>query len=289
MSHHERDNTTLDPRLIAAFNAMNEQPAEHPDWPGFQQQVINSMQHSKPSLAARLTKTLTNWLSLPLPRLGLAASAILAMVAGLLFLTGQPGISYASVVTQLRELSSMVLTSNVQLDHDSRTTTIIHYQRPDLIRTETTTWMRGEPISSTLVITDLAQQQSVVLIEGSNMAMVIELPEQNLDNPKFNPLFWLDELQQRPEESAVNLGARRIDGFKAVGYQVQTERLDIVIWADQQTSIPVRFEIMPLPGSALPPDFNIFGDAQINVELDPALFIQDIPSNYQLMPIDVSN
>lgn len=285
MTAHETDHP-LDPRLARAFETMQQLDAEHPDWPGYQQRLIQSLPTSRPSLADRISGRLQDWLKQPASRVGLATSALLAMVVGLLLLTSQPGISYASVAAQLRQMNTMILTSIVAVSPQIHTETIIHYQRPDRIRSQTVTWMNDEPLSTTLTLTDLSRQQSVVLMTDSKMAMRITLPEQVALRAEQDPLFWLEDLKQWPADAAIDLGTRDIDGHQAQGYQVRTEWLDIVIWADQQTAVPVRFEITGLPDRGLPEDFLILGDAQIDVAIDPALFELQIPSDYRIMPVD---
>jgi hypothetical protein len=105
-------------------------------------------------------------------------------------------------------------------------------------------------------------------------------------------------------EQCTRLGAREIDGVKAEGFEVRNlkvfsspfpkylfelESIDMQLWVDVNTSLPIEVEAEGILGKGLLTGFqDMIGketvfNIQCDVELDPAMFELNIPDDYTLM------
>ena len=75
------------------------------------------------------------------------------------------------------------------------------------------------------------------------------------------------------------LGAKTIDGRAAEGFRIQMGVMDIKIWADPKTLLPIRVEEASRSGTGFKVSL-VMTDFQINVDLDKSLFSLDVPPGY---------
>jgi len=150
--------------------------------------------------------------------------------------------------------------------------------------------MRQTTSQGAIVISDLQQGKIVTLMPEQNKAIVIEMeniPEDE-DRSQFNMFHEIrkriQEAQETEDESVSFLGEREIDGLTTIGYHVQRPGVDITVWADPQTKLPVQME------NTVGPVTYTMTDIVFNVELDKTLFSLEIPEGYtvQTMQVDVS-
>ena len=86
------------------------------------------------------------------------------------------------------------------------------------------------------------------------------------------------------------LGAETIDGRTAEGFRIQLGAIDVKIWADPKTLLPIRVEETTEAADG-PKVSIVMTDFQVNVPLDESLFSVDVPPGYtvqQTMQIDAS-
>jgi outer membrane lipoprotein-sorting protein len=77
------------------------------------------------------------------------------------------------------------------------------------------------------------------------------------------------------------LGSRTIDGKQAEGFQTAYGGIQVKIWVDPATAIPVRLEESSI-SSAGPVGHTVMSDFQVNVDMDESLFNLDVPEGYSL-------
>ncbi|KPL24608.1 MAG: hypothetical protein AMJ75_03120 [Phycisphaerae bacterium SM1_79] len=70
------------------------------------------------------------------------------------------------------------------------------------------------------------------------------------------------------------LGQRNIDGRKAIGFQAKNPHVELTIWADPETAMPIRIKL--LLGQSL----YILKNIQFNVAVDESLVSMDPPAGY---------
>lgn len=84
------------------------------------------------------------------------------------------------------------------------------------------------------------------------------------------------ESQLAPE----NLGTRRMDGRKVVGYAAGGDHR-IEIWADVKTSLPVKIVL------GIGPNLTTLSNFQLDVPVDDALVSMDVPEGYNMQKSDL--
>jgi len=88
----------------------------------------------------------------------------------------------------------------------------------------------------------------------------------------------ITELQNDPNVSVEPLGEKEIDGQIAKGFQATGPDVELTIWADPQTALPIRMEQQWRQMQFVCTDF------QFDIELDESLFSMEIPEGYSELP-----
>ena len=83
-------------------------------------------------------------------------------------------------------------------------------------------------------------------------------------------------LQESPDFVVEELGEQEIDGQRAIGFLAKNPEAELTIWADPQTTLPVRIEHQT--GQLLVICKNI----EFDVPMDESLFSMDVPEGYTL-------
>jgi hypothetical protein len=86
----------------------------------------------------------------------------------------------------------------------------------------------------------------------------------------------ITHLDSRPDLPVKQLGEQQIDGRKAYGLQVSEANATLTIWADSETRLPLRIEM--LQGQV----FAILKNIKFDVEVDDDLLSMDVPAGYAL-------
>jgi outer membrane lipoprotein-sorting protein len=141
-----------------------------------------------------------------------------------------------------------------------------------------------------VVISDLQKGEIVTLSPAQKKAFVVELENMpdDEDQSQFN-LFSeirkrIREAQESQDASVEFIGEKKINGITVIGYHVQKPIVDITVWADPQTKLPV--EMINKSG----PTTYTMTDIVFDVELDESLFNLEIPDGYTVhtMQVDAS-
>jgi outer membrane lipoprotein-sorting protein len=146
----------------------------------------------------------------------------------------------------------------------------------------------------TIQIVDGQKDKAITLIPATKTALVVEL--KNLPPDKENPFGktfqGLRELvvqaQQGKAKKIERLIAKTIDGRPAEGFRLEWGAMQIEIWADAETSLPVRVEQHTTSGAKV---HVVMSDFETNVDLDESLFSLDVPKDYtiqQTLQLDLS-
>jgi outer membrane lipoprotein-sorting protein len=131
-----------------------------------------------------------------------------------------------------------------------------------------------------VVISDLQIGKIVSLVPAQKKAYVIEfenIPEDQ-DQSEFNMFSsirqHIQETQESDDASVEFLGEKQINGLTAIGYHVQKPGIDMTIWADPKTKLPVQ-----MTNSMGPATYTIT-DIIFDVEVDESLLSLEIPADY---------
>lgn len=84
------------------------------------------------------------------------------------------------------------------------------------------------------------------------------------------------KLEDDPNIPVQKLGQQEIEGRKAVGFHVSDQNIELTIWADSKTALPIRIEL--LQGRTR----TIIKNIEFDVPLDDRLVSMDVPTGYTL-------
>jgi len=142
--------------------------------------------------------------------------------------------------------------------------------------------MRQELPGESYLVMDLKSSRSVTIIPQQKMVMVMKrtgLPQgakDQMSNDFFGELRRrVEELRGSGPKDAEWLGEKDFNGRTARGFHKHQEGIDITVWADAETCLPVLMEIR-YGGGALVTMSNF----ELDVPLDPALFSMAVPEGY---------
>lgn len=160
---------------------------------------------------------------------------------------------------------------------------------PSHERTETIA--EGDKISA-ISIVDGEKDKAITLVPASKTATVIN--SKNFpkgENPFGRTFRGLQELVANAQSGKAGkvrpLGTKTIDDRSAEGFGIQVGSIDVQVWADAKTLLPVRAEYV----SAEPSASTTMTDFRVKVPLDEALFSVNVPADYtiqQTTEIDAS-
>lgn len=125
-------------------------------------------------------------------------------------------------------------------------------------------------------IIDLESSKVMVLDEGTKTVFYIDLKNlPSIPNYTEHLKNLITKLENSPEFEVKKLGEQIIDGKKAVGFVATCEGIEVTIWADVKTAIPIRIEQKE-------PNLNVIcKNYQFDIEMDDSLFSMEIPQGYK--------
>jgi outer membrane lipoprotein-sorting protein len=137
---------------------------------------------------------------------------------------------------------------------------------------------------TTVQIVDGQQNKALILDPTEKTAVLINVTNLPTDreSPYGRTFEGLRETVRRAQEGkAANvevLEGDAIDGRPARGYRLQAGSVEVKIWADPATNLPVRVEQTYAVGGT--ETRVVMSDFQVGMELDPSLFSLDVPEGY---------
>jgi hypothetical protein len=230
-------------------------------------------------------------------RLAVAATALIALVGLMSWLVpgGGVAVAFADVSEALSNVHSATwkTTSVVEIKVPERKTVTLSanamFLAPSRERTETTA---DGAQSSAIAIVDGQKDKAITLVPATKTGTVVNLKNSAAkDNPFGRTFQGLQELVANAQSGKAGkvqrLGLQTIDGHEAEGFHIQVGSIDVKIWADPKTLLPVRVEVT----STEPSTRVVMTDFRFNVPLDESLFSVDVPPGYsveQTVQIDAS-
>jgi outer membrane lipoprotein-sorting protein len=156
---------------------------------------------------------------------------------------------------------------------------------PSLERIET---KMGDEILS-INICDLRAKKWLTLIPKQRMAIVYKMENAPTDRPVNGSFELMRErfrkAQADPDKGSRPLGEKVIDGVAAVGFRLDDKTGSTDVWADPNTSLPIRVETTFL---SEPKTKVLMTNFQYDVELDESLFSFDPPQSYTVREMALS-
>ncbi len=134
-----------------------------------------------------------------------------------------------------------------------------------------------------ILVTDFQKNKSIVIIPAKKSAFMISvknMPQNNSRGSTFEGLRKIvADAQSSKGRKVERLGAKTIDGCTAEGFHIQMGAIDVKIWADPKTLLPVRVEQNTV-AAAGPKVSIVMTDFQTNIDLDESLFSLEVPPGY---------
>src|SRR5208282_2806497 len=209
------------------------------------------------------------------------AAAVLIAVAGLMsWLVPGSGtaLAFGDVAQALNNVQCATWkTASVVKDAHNGTVTMNAtgmFLAPSHERTETTT--QGKKM---IQIFDGQKDKAITLDPDAKTATVINLKNLPTVSPFGKTFQGLRDLVAGAQNGKAGkvepLGADKIDGRRAEGYRIQIGAVEVKIWSDPKTLLPIRVE--ETTRAAAGPEVRIvMSDFQVGVDLDKSLFNVDV-------------
>ncbi len=212
----------------------------------------------------------------PITRIAAAAVIIIAVLVGLNQIIGSTP-AFADIVRPLLTARTATFKMTINIEGEPGQTFEGMFMGPSRMR-------HVVPLGN-IQIFDWTQRQSITLIPTLKKAMIIEM-ENIPENQDQNQLNMFQEIRKRirkaqenENESVKFIGERKIDGVNAIGYRVEDLGMDMTVWADAKTLMPIRIEYSmgEMTGHE---GTVIMSDIVFDVELDESLF--EVPEGYEV-------
>ncbi|MBN1362659.1 MAG: hypothetical protein JW993_18825 [Sedimentisphaerales bacterium] len=205
-------------------------------------------------------------------KLAAVAVVVIAALVAIHFL-GNPlssTVSFASVIEPILNANTAVL--DIVIGEEKEGTPVIH----DMVmgsRIRRSLSTMGDATS----IIDLESSRILVLSQKDKKAQFVSMeglpPIPNYLDHLKNILV---KLQESPDFAFEELGEREVDGRTLLGFHIKHPRVDLTLWADPATGLPVRIEQNEGQMRV------ICKNMRFDVPMEEALFSMDVPEGYTL-------
>ncbi len=212
----------------------------------------------------------------PITRLAAGVVIITAVLIAIHF--WESPIVFADVVKPILTARTVVFNVIMSEGEDVTVTRVMNMGRQRV---------RGEVLSAdgetaqVIIITDYDTSQMLQLIPKQKTAVLIELKEipetEKPENVLETMRNIITELQNDPNVSVEPLGEKEIGGQIAKGFRATGPDVELTVWADPQTALPIRLEQKWRQMQFVCTDF------EFDVELDETLFSMKIPEGYSAL------
>jgi hypothetical protein len=205
-------------------------------------------------------------------KLAAAAAIVIAVLIGFHFV-GNPfasTLTFAKVIQPILNANTAVL--DIVIGEEKEGVPVIH----DMImgsRIRRTLFT----LPGTVTIIDLKDSRILTLSEEKKEAQYVSMKGlPSIPNYLDNLKNVITKLQDDPQFRAEGLGQRQFDGQTLIGFRATHPRMEVTIWADPSTGLPVRIE--QNEGQLRV----ICKNVRFDEPMPDALFSMDVPPGYKL-------
>lgn len=209
-------------------------------------------------------------------KLAAAAVIVLAVLLGLQFV-GTSGVTFAKAIQPILSANTAIL--DIVIGEEKEGAPVI---RDMILGSRIRRTLSNVPANVSII--DIEAGRILSLDESKKEAAYISLKDlPSIPNYLDHLKTVLVKLQESPHFVTENLGIRQIDGRDAVGFSMKHPKIEIALWADAQTGLPVRIEQKEGQLTV------ICKNVQFGVSLDESLFSMEVPEGYsqQKMELDL--
>lgn len=140
------------------------------------------------------------------------------------------------------------------------------------------------PPGAPIMIFSQEHWQLLSLLPDQKQAVLIDLnkyPDQKPENFVESIRNVINEQKTDPNTTIEQLEDTVMDGRDVIVFRASSEQDTLTIWADPETLLPVRLELIQNDLHAVITNF------QFDIELDPSLFSMDIPAGYSTASVQM--
>jgi len=206
--------------------------------------------------APRRTRRVGGWLA--------AAASAAAAVLAIVWLPLNPTPAFAAVQKHFRDFQTLRFVIDQNVEGQPTIQTRVQATRSGNVRTEV-----GDDV---IVIVNSAEARVLTLIRPSRMAIVSPLAHRVEED---DALKWLKDIREFQGVAQALPEPRVIDGQQVFGWQLQTEGIDMVLWATAE-GLPLQMTMNP--AAQLQLDFHF----EFDVPLAPGSFSTEVPAGYRV-------
>ncbi|MBP7050991.1 MAG: hypothetical protein KBE65_08255 [Phycisphaerae bacterium] len=202
-------------------------------------------------------------------KLAAAAVIVIAVLFGLQFLGGS-GVTFAQAIQPILNANTAILDIVVGVE-DPNTPVI----RDMILGSRIRRTLSSVPGSASII--DIQAGRILSLDDAKKQAVYVDIKGlPSIPNYLDHLKTVLVKLQDSPHFVTEDLGVQQIDGCDVVGFRMKHPKVEIVLWADAETGLPVRIE--QYEGQLTV----ICKNLQFGVPMDESLFNMDVPAGYEL-------
>ena len=209
-------------------------------------------------------------------KLAAAAVIIVAVLVGLHFVGNPlaPTVTWAKVIQPILNAQTAILDIIVGEEGEGP---VIH----DLIKGSRIRRTMSN-VEDVVSIIDLENARILTLTPSKKEAAYIDLKGlPSMPNYMDTLRNVISELQESPHFVVEELGEQEIYGQKAVGFLAKHPKVELTIWADPETALPVRIEQV---GGQMKV---ICKNLKFDVPMDESQFSMDVPEGYTLQQVEL--
>jgi outer membrane lipoprotein-sorting protein len=210
-------------------------------------------------------------------KFAIAATILVVVLIGVLYLGGSSGTVYADVVQQLQKARTLMytVTSSSPVEGITPTEIKIAFKEPG--------YMRMTMPGGYITVMDWTTGKGLSLIPPRNQFIEMEL-DNIPDDAAQREFDAIERLKTLPDRADEQLGERIMDGRTVQGFRVNEGGMTNTVWIDPKTRelVLVESELPNAPGMSV-----IMSDFQFNVELPDELFSLTPPNGYTRMDVQV--
>jgi len=225
----------------------------------------------------------------PTTKIAAAAAVLIALIGLLSWLAPDRGtaLAFADVADALANVrtAKWKMTSVVKRPNAEPETVeaVGMFLAPSHERTE-----RTQMGQTSINIFDGQKNKGLALTPATKSAVVFDFKNMPAEAPLGKTFVGLREsaLQAKTGDSSMaqQLGLRDIDGRRAEGFRMELGANVIEIWADPETSLPIRVEQSATGATEVR---IVMTDFEVDLDLDESLFSLDPPEGYSVQQMDI--
>jgi hypothetical protein len=211
----------------------------------------------------------------PIIKIAAVAAIMIVVIIGVNQLGGSSGVAWAEVSQHILNAQTAIL--DIIIGDEEAGGPVIHDQIKGSRIRRTMSNMEDE-----VSIIDLEAMRILSLTVSKKEAAYIDLKGlPSMPNYMDTLRNIIRELQEKPDFVVEELGKQEIDGREAIGFLARHPKVELTIWADPETALPVRLEQV---GGQMKV---ICKNVKFDVPMDESLFSMEVPEGYTLQEAEL--